>query len=229
MAVMSRATRWVAVVALVVNGLLGGCTSAQPLALLDPLPRPAPTPTPTPTPTRPPDLPPPPPFQVVVEHIETVSADNHEILGVPPEPPDLTVVEASVRDAADALARYLTTQFGTKTTAFGETGVADLLVPGAPAALDADGRLALGMLSRDDLLGTRAPQAVARALVVADGARVMSVTLDFRASFELVLVDAAGPVTQTGTLGMVPRHDGWRAADVVTEIRYGGELAAVLS
>lgn len=195
---------------------LAGCSGDEPEV--------APTATSTPTETEtataePTDLPPAAAAEVAVDPVDVELLDNSVLRGEDQREPSPGVVDGAVAQAAEALERYLNTQFVDPGTRFRSEGLEALLEEAVAADLSPEQRQGLGELDLDVDLEPAGP-VDARAVVLTDGDELLSVTLVYDASFER-RDGGGGAVRQQGQLLFAAAQEGsaWRAhmADVTVE------------
>jgi hypothetical protein len=218
-----------ALVALAVVVALAGCAGASRSLVAGGVgekPTPTATPTPTPTPTEPEPLEESSPFAVAITGTTITPVANGVLYGVADAPPDQAAAGAAVQQATDLLGRFLDAQFVSRSTFLSDDGIGAVLDAGL---LDDATRQALGVLERDDVLGTRTGPARTTAEVLLDGTVVEAVTLTYRAELELVLEDARGPVVQTGTLVLSPLQGVLAPMVWQPTTTFGGTLPEALS
>lgn len=204
-----------------------GCTAAphaldQPIALVKASPTPTPTATPQPT-SQP--LPPSAPFVLGVNDIQLANTSNAAMFAAGEPPVDEAVALDAVRAATARLEGFLNAMFVAPDTRLTSAAIATVLDPSGLVPGAAEG---LGVLARDDVLGTVAGSAAATAQVQLEQATLGTVTLFYSASLELVLEQARGPVAQQGVASFVDRGAGMQLVAIEADTTYGGALAEVL-
>lgn len=208
--------------------LLSGCTIAAPVTGPgEPLAKvtPTPTPTATPTPEGPQPLAESAPLDLVITDIQIASTSNAGLFGAADTAVDDAAALAGVQAAEARLEGFLNAMFVQRATLLSADAVA-ALAPVAP--LGEPEMLGLGLLPRDDVLGTVARSAQGTAQVQVTGSTVSTVTLFWSASVDLSLVEATGPVEQSGVAAFVDRGAGMQLVSVESRTTYGGDLTGVV-
>ncbi len=153
-------------------------------------------------------------MSVALDHLEPLTVDNAGLKAGERRQPDETALNGAADGARAALERYLNAQFVIPESRFGDLAIAALLTPEAAGSATVEQLAALGQIPLRTERSTVLPVS-AQALVMIDGAEVISVALRYDASVEVRLDDGAEHVlNQRGEMIMVPHADGWRASAV---------------